>query len=288
MAGMYTSPDEARSDLFLAGAVFLLGPIIVDLLLSIIPLRRLPGAGTVLDIALPLVFTVLVPYLLIRYRNESLRSYGLGPSPGALGLGVLLGAPVVVAAVVATVVEGDALGDALPVLFLADGAVVLTLARLASWLGLAGLAVYGTVKARDAFRGDPQTLRTTAVEIGRVVAGVSVVATVLLALALDISLGLLLLPLGVAGAVVLAVRSLRGPSSTTRPTLLTPVVLLALGPFALSFDAFRFVTGLWLAALLAGIGLAMGMLMTARRSAYGVVAFAVVLALFTPLSAIGR
>lgn len=285
---MYTSPDEARSDLFLAGAVFLLGPIIVDLLLSIIPLRRLPGAGTVLDIALPLVFTVLVPYLLIRYRNESLRSYGLGSSPGALGLGVLLGAPVVVAAVVATVVEGDALGDALPVLFLADGAVVLTLARLASWLGLAGLAVYGTVKARDAFRGDPQTLRTTAVEIGRVVAGVSVVATVLLALALDISLGLLLLPLGVAGAVVLAVRSLRGPSSTTRPTLLTPVVLLALGPFALSFDAFRFVTGLWLAALLAGIGLAMGMLMTARRSAYGVVAFAVVLALFTPLSAIGR
>ncbi len=67
---MYTSTEDARSDLFLSGAVFLFGGIIVQAVLRIIPLDRIPGLGAVLAVVLPLVTTVLVPYLLIRYRKE--------------------------------------------------------------------------------------------------------------------------------------------------------------------------------------------------------------------------
>src|SRR5690606_6192744 len=62
MPGMYTSPDEARSDLFLAGAVYVFGGIVIALLLDILPLQRIPGVDIGLALVLPIVTTALVPH----------------------------------------------------------------------------------------------------------------------------------------------------------------------------------------------------------------------------------
>jgi hypothetical protein len=62
--------------------------------------------------------------------------------------------------------------------------------------------------------------------------------------------------------------------------LLTPVLLLALPPF--TFGPRGFVEGLYVAALLGGIGLVFGMVEESRHAAYGTLAMALVLALATP------
>lgn len=291
---MYTSPDEARSDLFLAGAVFLFGPLLLGVVLDLLPLDGIPGFGLVLAVVLPLVTTLLVPWLLIRYRKERLSDYGLGVPAQTFLPGLLLAAPIVAAALLAGLLSGgDVLADLPVVAAAASGSWVQLLARLVSWVGLVGLAVYMTVKARDAFRGDPMYLRTALLQIGRIVGLVAAGATVLLVVSTlfnEVSSGsfgviarLVLLPLAVAGAVLLATQRLRGNVLTARPTLLTPVVLLAIGPFALSLNALSFVFGVWQAAVLAGVGLLIGSLLEARRSALGPLALGLALAVTTSL-----
>jgi hypothetical protein len=287
---MYASSDDARSDLFLSGAVYLFGPLILGVLFDIVPVMRVPMLGPLLSVILPLATTVLVPFLLIRYRGEPLSMYGLGRSgTPSFATGALLGGPVAGAAVVGALGGGQGIDAALPITWLAGGGGVLALlARLAQWLGLALLAIYGTVKARDALRGDPVTVREAALEIGRYVAIAAAGASLLLVVALVTrgsgveALVLLLSPLGVAGAGWLALRQLR-QAVTTRNVLLTPVVLLALGPFTLSLNAFTLVFGVWLAALYAGIGLIIGALQESRRDAYAAVGLAIVLACLTTL-----
>lgn len=282
---MYVTPHEARSDLFLSAAVYLFGPLFLQVLLGVAPVADLPGVGVTLAVLLPLVVTLLVPALLVRYRRESLGDYGVGGPTGgpALTAGLLAAAPIAVAAAAAGAVAGD-LAASLPLLAAARGAPALVLVQLARWLGLVGLAVYVTVKARDAFAAQPQYLRPAMLEIGRFVAVVAAVAAVLLAVAAE-SVAPLLLPLGVAGAFLVALRRVNPLTLTSRSTLLTPTVLLALGPFTLSFDAVAFVESVWVAALSAGVGLVVGVLQEARRSPLGAVGLAVVVALFTLLPA---
>ncbi|MBW3601616.1 MAG: hypothetical protein KY434_02820 [Actinobacteria bacterium] len=277
----YVTPDEARSDLFLSGAVYLFGPLFLRVLLGVVPVAALPGAGAILAVGLPLVVTVVVPGLLMRYRRESLGDYGVGAAGAqALPAGLLVAAPIAAAAAVAGLATGD-LTAGLPLLA-APRVPGLLLAQLARWLGLAALAVYVTVKARDAFAAQPQYLRPAMLEIGRVVGVVGAVAAVLLAVA-GRSVAPLLLPLGVAGAFLVALRRLNPGTLTSRSTLLTPTVLLALGPFTLSFDAVAFVESIWVAALSAGVGLVIGALQEARRSPLGALGLGVVVALFTLL-----
>lgn len=285
---MYQSPDDARSDLFLAGAVFFFGPVVLRILLGIFPLDRAPVLGPVLAIALPLAVTVLVPYLLIRYRREPWGAYGLGGGPSsALWFGALLGAPVAVVTLVATLLRGQGVLEAFPLLAIGPGALVDFLARCAEWLGLALLGVYASVKARDAFRGEHRTLPDGVWEIGRLLGIVVVVTAGLLALALTVQAGpffeVLLLPLAVAASFWLLRRNLPVHSSTQRPVLVTPTVIFGLGPFFLVFDAFAFVTGVYQAALYAVFGLAVGAMQESRRSALGAVGLAIVLAAFTGL-----
>lgn len=292
---MYTSPDEARSDLFLAGAVYVLGPLVVSLLLRVIPLTAVPVLGTVLIVVVPFVLTGLVPLLLIRYRKEPWSAYGLGAGPNAtLGFGVLLAVPIVVASILAgaaVVLGTDAtlsLPAVVPVLAVGPGTVVLLLARVADWLGLALLAVFTTVKARDAFRADHLTVRDGMWDVGRWFALGSLIATTLLVLALLLNAPpqalladarLYLMPLGVGAAAMLAYRSLPGSTNTTRATLLAPAVLLALGPFLISFQAILFLEGLWQAALLGVIGLIIAVLQEARGSGLGAFGLALAIAL---------
>jgi hypothetical protein len=276
---MYTSPDDARSDLFLSAAVYLFGPLVIGTLLNLVPVPVVLGA--VLGFGIPLVVTVLVPWLLIRYRKESLRSYGFVELRAAnVGLGLLAAAPLAAASVLMLPGLGR---PAFVTMLSIDGG-----ARLSRWLGLCLLGVYGTVKARDAFRQDYLTVREGLRDIGRWVALVALGAAALLILSqtmrgaspLD-ALRLLLLPLGMIGALAVVHRSLRGPNVTSRQVLLTPTVLLALGPFGLSLNGAVFLTSLYRAALAGGVGLLAGALIEAKRTARAVVALAAAIALFT-------
>ncbi len=284
----YTSPEDARSDLFLSAGVFLFGPFILRLVLDIIPLQRIPRVGAVLSIALPIalpiVCTVLVPYLLIRYRKESVREYVEDGGTAGFSLGLLLSTPILGAVLLALLIQPGPL-TGLPVLALSSD-VVGTLAQVISWVGSVALAWYATVKARDAFRIVPKTFPEGTLEIGRILAIIAAVATLLVSLRLTLNAGrfepiVVLLPLGVAGAVGLALRRLAGPSTTSRSVLLTPTLLLALSGFTLALSALDIV--LHEAAIYAGIGLLIGMIQESRKSFYAVLALSLALALLTPI-----
>lgn len=293
---MYTSTEDARSDLFLSGAVFLFGGVILRVLLNIVPLGRIPGVAPLLQILLPLVTTLLVPYLLIRYRGESWSLYGLQPvSAPALGYGALVGLPVAVAFVLAGVLSGLPPTATVPLAGVGGQAAVELLARVTQWLGYVGLAVYGTVKARDAFRGQHRTLREGAQHIGRILALAVVVAGVLLLLAMAArggltadplaAVGVVLPALGVAGAAAVVLARLQGSATTTLPTLVTPTVLLGLAAFVLVFDPVGFVNGVYQAGLFAALGLIVGVLMESRRSAWAAIGLAMVIATLSTLGA---
>lgn len=288
LPAMYTSPDDARSDLFLSGAVYLFGPLVLGGLLGMTGLTRLTGVGLILQIVLPLAVTVLVPYLLMRYRSEPLARYGLGaPHAGDTALGALLAVPLAVASLIVIVVLLGA--EAEPLGLLTAGGTMGVIGRLARWWGLVLLAVYVTVKARDAFRQDYLTAREGLVLIGRWVVIVAAGALLLL-LASGVVRGggarqlvFALMPLGLAGSFVLVARTLRGPSVTSRQTLLTPTVLLALGPFALSLSGERLLSSVYDAALAGGVGLMVGVLVESGRSAWSSLGLGAVVALATLL-----
>ncbi len=291
MPRMYTTPDEARSDLYLAGAVYLFGDLILRIFLGLVPLDQIRFVGPVIVALLPLATTILVPYLLIRYRKERLADYGLTRLSPLFLRGVLIGAPLLVAAVVTGWLAGAGPGGGLPVLGVAlEGSLLLFVRRITFVFGLVLLCIYATVKARDAFRSDPRYLPAAVLEIGRILAVVSAVTSALLILStvlggqsLVVRSTLLLFPLAVAGSGYLAYRDLAGRQLTSRAILLTPTVVLALGAFILSFDAYEFTYGLWRAAYLAGIGLIVGALVESQRSAWGALGLATLVALLTYL-----
>ena len=283
MPGMYTSPEEARSDLFLSGAVYLIGPVLLGLLLRIVPLGRIPGFEEVLLVVQPLLFTALTPLLLIRYRGERLSQYGLSAAAlPRLWQGALLAGPVIAMTLVVGVLNGNLLGT-VPAFLQGPGAVTALIYRLTYWLGLTFLAAYATIKARDAFFSDAQSVRDGTTQIGRILAIIAAVATVLLLVAGLLAWTLVLLPLGVAGSVLLFLRTLDRPAGTTRAVMLTPVVLLALGPFVLTLRADAFVVGVWSAALVAALGLVIGGLQETRSTVMPALGLGLALALGTLL-----
>lgn len=292
---MYTSTEDARSDLFLSGAVYVIGPAVIAILRDLLPLDAIPGMTVALGLLLPFVTTALVPILLMRYRGESLGQYGYGAGlPPNFGVGLLLASPIILASVLGAILAGDPLsGVGVGEIVRtggAFGALLGLVIRLISWLGLGFLAVYATVKARDAFRSDYRTVRDETLWLGRILAAVAAVAVSIALLLIlpgqDGGLGLvslLLLPLGVAGSVALLLRMLRGPSATSRATMLTPVVLLALGPFQLSFSGTALALAVWYAAMYAGIGLVIAALQESRRSAVACLGLTLAIALLTQL-----
>jgi hypothetical protein len=278
---MYTSTEDAKSDLFLSGAVYVIGPAVIEILRETLRLDRVPGVPLLLAILAPIATTALVPILLMRYRNESFGQYGYGAGlPPNFGIGLLLASPIIIAGLLGATLAGD------PLAGIGIGEIIRTgaapasllglLIRLLSWLGLGFLAAYATVKARDAFRSDFRTVRDETIGLGKVLAAVAAVAVSLALLLLPQQLGgssglslmpLLLLPVGVAGSVVLLLRTLRGPSATSRAIMLTPVVLLAVGQIDFSFDIASLALSVWRAAMYAAVGLIIGALQESRRSA---------------------
>ena len=289
---MYLSSDEARSDLFLSAAVYVIGPIVLDFLFRVTQVYRLPFAPDVLSLVMPIVTTVLVPYLLIRYRKQRLSEFGFGGARGKPVVdGLLVAAPIVVAGFVSGWLSSGQIAGGAPVLTAVfDGGVLQVVIRVVELLGRTLLAVYCVVLAREAFRGEPAYLRSSAMQLGRIIGIVAAVATALLLASfvtgefeLGALLTLVLQPLGVAGAVALVIWRARNSRLTMRPVLVTPMVIFALGSFLLRASPTELVFGIWRASLLAGIGLAIGVLLESERSVWGPLALGLALALLTYL-----
>ncbi|MPZ89782.1 MAG: hypothetical protein GEU81_17365 [Nitriliruptorales bacterium] len=282
---MYTDPEEARSDLFLAGAVYLFGPV---LLRFANPLFGLGILGQLLTVVTPLLVTAMVPILLARYRGNPGSHFGLGGQRFAgLQWGLLLALPIVGALAVALALQGVLAPGTLPALVLAGGSLAAFAANVAGWVGLGVLAVFATVKARDAFRSDLRSTTDGVNEVGRVLGIAGGVAALLLVATQGLEAIVLLLPLGVAGSVALLLRRISGAGTSTRATLIAPVVLLAIGPFnpfALFFSAGRFVFSVWAAAIVGAFALIVAGSLERQRTAWPTVALTGCLALFVPVS----
>lgn len=281
--------EDARSDLFLAGAVFVIGGFVLQLLLDIIPVGAIPGVSPVLQVVLPLVTTVLVPYLLMRYRAEPWAMYGLTASSiGALGTGALIAVPVVVASALLTASQGGGVLQALPLAVTGPSDAVVLLSRVAQFGGLGLLGVYVSVKARDAFRGVPRPFRTAVIEVARILAIIVAVAGGLLLIRLLVQGGVfdavtVVLPaLGVAGSVALAVREVPRSGAITRPVLVTPTVIFGLAGFVIVFGSIvGLVAVAYQGALLAAIGMIVGLLQEARRSGFAALGLTLVIAVLS-------
>lgn len=289
---MYTSRDDARSDLFLSGAWYLFGPILVGIIFSLFRLDRVGALRIPLSLALPVVFTAMVPLLLMRYRGESLSDIGIGGGQDRSIAPCLVAAvPLVVASAVAATLSTGSLLDA--TVLGAEGDVVIAIALVLRWAGLLFLAYYVTVKARDAFSGDSVTLDDAVARIGRFVgiAAAASIALIILAYFARLSggqvLALLAYPLGVAVAVWLLLRQGGPRVSTSMPTVLTPVVLMAIGPFALTFNAQLFLAGVLAAAVYAGLGLVVAIVAERARRGTGLLLLGVVIALATRMDGAG-
>ena len=301
---MYASRDEARSDLLLAAAAYLFGPLFVGLLLTAVPLERLPGVAQVLRIVLPLVYTLLVPLLLIRYRKESLRAYGFGDGrdPSTL-VGLLAALPVVVASVlVALLAHGDPLaalpmfpGGAFPLALAGVSPVLVTIERLAQWVGVLLLALYVAVKARDAFGSTPIATADAVRKVSRVVAVGGAVATLLLVIValgrFDLArlVAILLGPVAVAAAVGITIKRLGLAGSTLLGAIVVPVVVLAVQPLRgiLTFDLVRLLSAVYGGALSAGFGMIVALMVDRTRRGLGVLMLGIVIATLTMLGPFG-
>lgn len=286
---MYTSPEEDRSDLFLAAGVYVLGPELLGVILGRIPIPA--AVGPYLSLVVIILTTVAVPLWLIRYRKQRFSDFGFDGQIPAMGFGLLAALPVALAYVLSNALGRSDLLVGIPVLdAVLYGTYVEAALSVVSGLCVTLLVIYATVKARNAFRADaayiPLTMRTLARYAGIVgaVAAVLLLLTVI-AQGLDIlgTMQVLLVPLAVGASGYLVHQSLRGSQLTTRATLLTPMVLMAVGSFVIFAEAFEIVFGLWRAAVLAGVGLIVGALLESRRTAWAPLGFAVGLVLLTPL-----
>jgi hypothetical protein len=289
---MYTSRDDARSDLFLSGAWYVFGPLVVGLVVSIARIDRIPGFGVVEALILPLVFTALVPLLLMRYRGESLSDIGVGGgSDSSVGLAVLAAVPLVIAAVVAALLGAGTLAAVSPLtaFLMVDGYGALRLVGAAlQGTGLLFLTMYGTVKARDAFGGDAVRVDEGIARVGRYVGiagGVAIVLIVLTRFAmLDGAAGLALLayPIGVIAAVILISRGGEA-ATTTIPTVITAVVLMAIGPFALTLNLTSLALVIYTSALFGGIGLVVAGIVERTQRGGGVLLLGLLMGVATAL-----
>lgn len=286
---MYTSSDDDRSDLFLAAAVFVLGPQLLGLILGRLPVSV--AVSPITSLVVILLTTVALPLWLMRYREQKLSHLGFDGPKSAAGTGAVIALPVAAAFVLAELVAATAPFSSSPLVGAArTGAYASAALTVLRGICIGFVAIYVTVKARTAFRADPAYIKPTMLRLGKFVAIGGAIAAVLLLLtvlardtAVRESSYVALAPLGVGAAGWLAYRWASGSQLTSRSTLLTPMVLLAIGAFVIFAEAQAVVAGLWQAALLAGVGLVVGVLLESHRSAWAPLGFAVVLTLLTPL-----
>lgn len=293
----HVSRDDARSDLLLSGAVFVFGPIALLLLLNvlgIISLVRGTAGFPLLQIAVGVATTMLVPLLLMRYRGERPAAVlGLGSGDPTVPTGLLAAVPLLVVGGLALLLAtpGDPMLTEHPLIAMRVGNPTGILLRLIVWVSVVGLVTYGTVKARDAFGGLPCRVDEAVWRIGRILAiaaGVTTLLAIVVVLVqgdgVGAAAGRVLWPIGVAGTVWIILRRTSGVGTTTMPALVTPTAIAAIGNFSLAlFDPALLVFSLYAATLSGGVGLGVGVLAERTRRGGGIIVLAVLIALGTSL-----
>jgi hypothetical protein len=276
--------DEARSDVALAVAALVFGPLLLG------GLRGGSGTpGVLLDLAVVLALTAVVPLLLIRSRSAGLagggaaRTLALDGPPRAIAGGLPLALPVAAAGTVAMITAGTSPGAAL--LGRLSGAPLQIAQVLALSVGTLILAVFLARRGAEAFPRSPEwALRRLLRTLGMGAAALALVA------------GLLRVPLGadplrvtvnalaLAAMVLLADRLLGARQAVPRLALLLPAGLV----LYLHLTAFGFSVGLQAGALAAGTITVMGALALSSRGTWPVVPLAIAVHLWptclTPLA----
>jgi hypothetical protein len=265
------------------------GPELLGVILSRlpIPVAVVPFVSALIILAT----TIAVPFWLMTYRKQNLRDFGFDQQFSAAGLGFVAALPVAAAYILSSLAGGTGPFVGLPIVDAVQyGAIVEVALSVFSGLCITLLVIYATVKARSAFRTDPAYIPATMRYLGRFAAIVAAVASGLLmmtviARGLEVreTLQVVLVPLAVAAAAWIVYRSVRGSQLTNRATLLTPMVLLAIGSFVIFAEALDIVFGVWRATVLGGVGLIVGVLLESRRTAWAPLGFALGLVLLTPL-----
>jgi len=258
--------DEARSDVALAIAALVFGPLLLGGLRG--------GSGTVgvlLDLGVTLTLTALVPLLLIRSRRGTLAgALGLtsGPQAGPQGVaaGLPLAAPVALAGAVAMVTAGAAPGAA--VLGRLSGAPLQALQVVALSVGALVFVAFVVRRGAEAFPRSPEwALRRLLRTVGMGAAALALVA------------GLLRVPLGASptrvlanalalvAVVLVADRVLGGRQVAPRLAIMLPAGIL----LYLHVTSFGFSVGLQAGALAAGMVAVIGTLALSARGTWTVV-----------------
>jgi len=276
--------DEARSDVALSVAALVFGPLLLG------GLRGGSGTtGVLLDVAVVLTLTALVPLLLIRSRaagaagGSPARALGLDGPPQGIAAGVPLALPVAVAGTVAMLTAGaDPIAALLGRL---SGAPLQVVQVVGLSAGSTVFVVFLARRGAEAFPRSPEwALRRLLRTLGMGAAALALVA------------GLLRVPLGadparvivnalaLAAVVLLADRLLGPRAAVPRLALMLPAGLV----LYLHLTSFGFSVGLQAGALAAGTITVMGALALSARGAWPVVPLAVTVHLWptclTPLA----
>ena len=280
--------DEARSDVALTVAALVFGPLLLG------SLRGGSGLpGVLLDVAVVLALTALVPLLLIRSRaggraggRTVARALALDTPPAALRHGIMLAVPAALAGIVGMLTAGTTAATA--VTGRLSGAPLQVVPVAALSVGATVLTVFLVRRGAEAFPRSPEwPLRRILRTVGAVAAAVALVA------------GLLRVPLGasaprvVANAlallaiVLLADRLVDGGRTAPRLAVLLPAGLA----LYLHITGFGFGVGLQAGALAAGTTAVIGTLALGRDGAWPVVPLALAVHLWptclSPLALVG-
>lgn len=296
---MYMTPEDARSDFVLVAAVAVFGGEIIALLFQLPFYPRTGLVGRLLFQVWLFVVIGLVPWLLLRYRDQGAAGLGLTEDRSGLAGGLALSLPIVVIWLVRAlradvVVEGllgrltiGGLGD--PTVGTADPGADL-LVRILVVLALAAggvlLVPFLVTRSREAFRRTEMKLVEGLRTFGMATVGAALLLGLLAVLGRAVAaLDVLLSVGGLATMVLLTDRLVHPVMGTSRATLMAPA-LVVVATHVLSGRGPLLPT-LYTAALGAGVAIVVAALVETRRHAWAIVPLALTAALYptclTPL-----
>lgn len=293
---MYTSPDEAKSDVILAGAAALFGGFVM-VVVSQLPLYPNTGLlGVLVEIFWIFALTGLVPLLLARYREDGVAAFGLDGARDGWQRGLVLAAPV---ALLGALRELAGAGSLLPTLLgriggATGGSPALTaptvpdpaemtvraLELIVLVLGALLLTTFLAVRGREGFRPVELSLTQVIRTFGVGAAGAGLLLGLLRSIGPDARPGPVLLQVvALIALVLLADRVVPVGPTFPRGAVLAPVVVVV----AVHVFAFggllrgNLLAGLHTGALGAGTATVVAVLIATRRWAWAVVPLMVAL-----------
>jgi hypothetical protein len=270
---VYLAPDDAKSDVILAGVVVVFGGAIRGFVSSL-PLYPQRGLLLVaLDLLWIIALTGLVPILLARYRGDGAQAFGLTGQGGAVGGGLVLALPVIVLGVVTSLrLQRDPLSALLGrvgAVATADplDVVIQVVAVLLLASGVLVLIGFLATRGRDGFPRSPEASLTQLLRtIGMGSAAVALVLGLLRAFGPGDPIAVVLNVAALVAVLLLADRLVPAQISLPRATVLAPVVVVVVAQVFAAGGLFRgdLLTALYLGALGGGVAVALAVLSQTR------------------------